>query len=350
MATVNPVGAMSYADIAKMLDDKQRPIKTFIDLCTERNDIMTDMRVRRANNGDTEIVYFRTGLPSADWTRIYGGTKSSKGSMGSTRATCGWLSSKLELASRIVDKARAKGTLDMLLRTEASGHVDALTQKACETLIYGDVRENPDAFNGIAMHYAKHTSNDDKNPAYNVINSGGTSSDDTGSMFLIGWGDQGVYGFYPEDSKSGGVEVERLKEIDLRNADDPSKTYSGFVQYFHLNLGLVVADWRKAGRLCNINRTAHQTKTGDALKEYALKMFRDIDVLTGRVDERGVMQRLYMDNLIWEQIKVCSSSITRGNAIKEEDVNGHKVRSLNGIQVRINEAQKVDEGEIPAFA
>lgn len=347
MPTPSTIGALTFVDIAKY---NKGDTKLVIDCVAQRNDIYADMLIKPANNGDTEIVRARTDIAKAGWTAMYKGTTASKGSVASFRATCAMLSSKMELDKRIADKEKEQGTADAWLEGETKNHIDAMALEAAKALVYGRVKDNPLAFNGFMRHFAAHTSNDSKNPAYNVINGGGTVSNSLGSIILIDWSTQGVYAICPQGSKSGGIRVGAMKEVELHEKDDPSATYEGLMKYFYHDLGMVVADWRTSGRICNINRLAHQTASADELKTLAQTLMTKVDTLTGRCARRGEngRKKLYMDNLIWEQLKISCGVLTRSNAIEEKQLNGHTFRALNGIEVRINEIQEADEELVPA--
>lgn len=340
MSVPSNIGALTFVDIAKYNDGD---VKLVIDTVAQRNDIYSDMIIKPANNGDTEVVRMRTDIAKAGWTGMYRGTQSSKGSVATFRATCGMLSSKMELDKRIADKEKEQGTVNAWLEMETKNHVDAMVYEATKAIIYGRVKDNPLAFNGIARHFNAYGSNDSKNPAFNVINGGGVANDSLASIFLIDWSPAGTYCICPQGSKSGGLRVGAMKEVQLHEANDPTATYEGLVKYFYHDLGLVVADWRTSGRICNINRLAHQT--ANDLKALAQDLLTKVDTLTGRCARRGEngRKKMYMDMLVWEQLKVSCGVLTRGNAIKEEDLNGRTFRSLNGIEVRINEIQECDE-------
>lgn len=349
---VSPDGAISLRDVAATMRTKREEAQAsrIVDLALERNDIMQDLLVKAANNGDTDDVFLRTALPEAVWTAIYEGVASSKSSYAHVRNTAGSLESKMEFAKKALEKAANK---DAFLRREAAGHVDAMVQAMAEMLIYGNLKDNPRGFNGIAKHYAKYGSNDEDDTAFTVV-SGlhlGTGETATGkplqSIFLVGWGDDSTHCFYPEGSNSAGVRVGEMKPVEITNSDVQTKTFEGYVQHFYWDLGLNIMDWRKNGRLCNIDSEKHQTGTSAEIKAAAEAFFRDIDVLTGRVDETGTKQVLYMSKMIWEQARVFSAAITRSNAVTEKNVEGHKVRELNGIVVRINRAQNVVETQVP---
>ena len=346
---VSTDGAINLRDIAATMRNnrEEAPSSMIIDLALERNDIAQDLLVKQANNGDTDDVFLRTALPKAVFTAIYEGVSSSKSSYAHVRNTAGSLESKMEFAKKALEKAVNKNAF---LKREAAGHVDAMVQEMVQMLIYGNLRNDPRGFNGLMKHYSKHSSNDEDDTAFTTVTAGGTADKTLQSILLVGWGDDATHCFYPEGSASAGVRVGERKAGELTNPDAETKTYEGYVQHFYWDLGLNVMDWRKNGRRCNIDATAHQASDTATLKASAEKFFRNIDVLTGRVDETGVRHVLYMSKMIWEQARVFSSILTRANAVTEKNLDGHKVRELNGIQVRINRAMNIDEELVPAVS
>lgn len=343
MPTFNTSGTLTMADLAAQLEsaNKLTAERAIIDLALERNDIIKDLPFQAANNGDTNITHYRIKLPDAVWGRIYKGVRSSKGAWATSRNVASTLKSKMEFADELYRKSPDR---DSFIRRHAGSHVDAMMMEMAQMLIYGDLKDNPDGFNGLMKYYDRHTSNNDKEPAFNVINAGG--SKDFASILLVGWGGDSTYCFFPQGESGGGVRVGDMSPRDLRDPDDPSATIEGWVQYFYWSLGLDVVDWRKNGRICNIDRTAHQG-SGD-LKDPAGKFFQRLDSLTARVDETGTRQVLYMDPIVWEQAKVFAGVLTRQNAVTEQNLNGHRVLTLNGLPVRICKAMNVTETQVTA--
>jgi hypothetical protein len=337
MATVNFDGALTLRDVAASLD-KGNAARLFIDMMGMRHDLFDDMVHQACNEGRSHVVHYRTGLPKATWTRLYGGVESSKGSEATARITVAELESKLELDKRILDRYP---DVNARITREVAGHVDAIVLNYMKGMLYGSKKINPDGFNGLATIYSEAGGANPFEIAFNCISAGGNADDSIGSIYLIGHGTEGFSNLYPQGHKSAGVEVGKMKEVDVHETGSTSKTYEALRQYFSMSGAPFVADWRKCGRLCNIKRNV--TVTGDALVAEANKFFDNINRLTTRVDDKGVRQNLYMDKGVLEVAKVYASALTRGNAVKEEDIQGKKVTTLNGIPVRINDAQYVDE-------
>lgn len=336
-------GALTTMDIASQMRSNPTLVaeSRIIDLALERDDIVKDIIMVPASDGDTNVTTYRTMLPEAEFSRIYRGVRSSKGSWATSRNVAALCQSKMEIAKLAYEKAPDK---DAFIRRHAASHVDALTMAVAQMLIYGNLRDNPDGFNGILKHYDRHTSNDDKVPAFTCINGGGTAHQQ--SILLAGWGGDSLYCFHPQGSGSGGISVSDMKPVDLQGEDDPTRTYEGLMQYFYWQLGLDLPDFRKSGRICNIDATKHQASSG--LEDAAKLFFRNMDSLVARVDDRGTRQVLYMSKLVWEQAKIFAGVLTRSNAYTEAQLEGAKVRTLYGIPVHINDAMNVTEEAVTA--
>ena len=337
MASVNFDGALTLRDVAASLD-KKNATRLFIDMMQARHDLFDDMINLACNEGRSHVVNYRTGLPKATWTHLYGGVESSKGSEATARITVAELESKLELDKRILNRYP---DVNARITREVASHVDAIVLNYVKGMLYGSKKLNPDGFNGLATIYAECGGTNPFEIAFNCISAGGAEGDSLGSIYLVGHGAEGYANLYPQGHKSAGVEVGKMKEVDVHEAGSTSKTYEAMVQYFSMSGAPFVADWRKCGRLCDIKRGV--TATGTDLIAEANKFFDNINRLTTRVDEKGVRQNLYMDKGVLEVVKVYASALTRANAVKEEDIAGKKVTTLNGIPVRINDAQYVDE-------
>jgi len=85
--------------------------------------------------------------------------------------------------------------------------------------------------------------------AQNILDAGGTGSDNT-SILLVGWGGDRCFGVFPKGSKAG---IEHrdlgLQEVD----DDDNNKFQAYVDLFKWKNGLVVKDWRYAARIANID-------------------------------------------------------------------------------------------------
>lgn len=335
-------GALNLRDVAasRKEKDKNDGVAMFIDLMMTRSDIYEDLVYTPCNEGRSHVVHYRTGLPKATWTRLYGGVESSKGSEATSRITTAEVESKLELDKRILSRYPTEAK-ERLAR-EVKAHADTINLAFTKAILFGDKRENPDSFNGLATIYNEAGGTNPEEIAFNCISAGGEADASLGSMFLVGHGTEGFQCLYPQGHESAGLEVTPLKEEEVCEVGNAKKTFRGLVQHFSKSGAAFVADWKACARYCNIDRNPTFASI-DAKKEYAMKVFADLSKLTTRVKDTGVKQCWYVDKLVFELLKELSQAITWTNAVKEADVAAHKCATINGIPVRFNDAQLVDE-------
>ena len=98
------------------------------------------------------------------------------------------------------------------------------------------------------------------------------------------------------------------------------------------------------GRICNIQRDDMMLGSDKGAAYVEL-----IDRLSQRVQEEG-RKAWYMDKLMWENLCVIYSRLSRGNAITFHHVEARKEKRLYGIPVRIQDCMKVNEEKVPAVA
>ena len=355
---VNGSRVLTYPDFVKGLDPKGKFLDRCINLATRANEMLDDITVVEANNGSALETTFRTEVPKPVWTQYYSGIPSNKGSKAKLKVSCGQMGTKITIAKRLYDKALSKGRgyADALLADEVSAAQEGMKLEMGNALIYGLLSDNPLGFNGLFKHYDRYGGDDtdDRNSAHYVLNAlgvagGANAASETklGSIALVGWDPNSITCFHAENHQSGGIEVTEKKEMQVVDPDmGADATYEAYVQYMYWELGLAVRDFRCGGRICNIQRNdmmdhADGEKASDAAGRYV----ELIDRLAQRVHEKG-RQAWYMDKLVWENVSVLYSRITRQNAITFTHVEGHKERRLYGIPVRIQDCMKVHEEKV----
>lgn len=350
---VNGTRVLNYADFVKGLDPKGNFAHRIVELVAKKVDVLDDMTVVEANNGDAIQTTVRTETPKPVWTTYYGGIPSNKGSKAKIKVSGGMMGTKITVAKLLYDAAKDK---DAVLEDEIRANITGMKNELANALVYGLVSDNPLGINGLFKHYDKYGSTitndvaDDTDSAHYVFSAlgvTGNSSDKTklGSIALVGWSPNTITAFHPEGHGTGGIEKSDKRVVDIVDPDkDGDATYEAYLQYIYWKLGLAVRDYRYGGRICNIQRNLMLTDG------YEKKYVELIDRLSSRVLDDDVKQCFYMDKLMWEKVCTLYSRITRGNAITFQHVEGRKEKRLFGIPVRIMDPMKVNEAEVPAFS
>lgn len=336
MATIQGTRQLTYRDIVAGLTSAGKPDRFIVELFLKKNPFLDDMIVMPANDGQVNQTTIRAGLPEVSWTGIYEGPRPSKGSKKIVKDAAGVAESMIEAAKKLYDKAPDK---EFFMLDQAETHVQAMGKDVARALIYGNIKEDPKQFNGLAIRYPLHGGTDEDETPFYVINGSRTANNTTTalrSIWLCGHGSGTIHGFYPEGA-TGGLKKGPVEE--KWNTDDVATNgnYKLVVQQFSWEIGLAVKDFRYAGRISNIESEAMFAATG--MPDY-LELLRR---LMCRVESDGVNQAWYMDKLCFEMIQVLCGRKTQANAIRSEQLFERKVTTLFGIPVRVMSAMNVNE-------
>ncbi|MGI6076173.1 MAG: major capsid protein [Pyramidobacter sp.] len=231
-------------DVARRTDPNGK-IATIVELMNEQNPILEDMVVQECNNGMVHRTTVRTGLPQGTWRRLYQGVQPDKSTTRQVTDTCGMLEAYSQVDKALADMAPDKAAF---LLTESTAFLEGLNQQMATALFYGDTAVDPEKFTGLAARYAKYGTDPEKS-SYNVINGGGTGSDNT-SIWLLYWGTQTISGLYPKGSKAG-LSHQDLGEVT--HVEPDGSMYQVYRGHYKWDLGFTVRDWRYGVRIANID-------------------------------------------------------------------------------------------------
>ncbi len=233
--------AVTLQDVARRLDANGK-IDKIVEMLTETNEILQDMRWIEGNLPTGHKTTVRTGLPQATWRKLNYGVPTGKSTTAQITDTCGMLETYAE-----VDKALAdlNGNTAEFRLSEDRAFLEGMNQQMAETLFYGDTAKHPERFIGLAPRYNSLSADSGKN----IVNAGGTGSDNT-SIWLVCWGDNTAHGIYPKGSKAG-FQHQDLGEVTLE--DGAGGKYQGYRTHYKWDCGLTVRDWRYISRIANIS-------------------------------------------------------------------------------------------------
>jgi hypothetical protein len=209
--------------------------------------MMEDMHFQEGNLENGNRTTMRTALPSGTWVGYNQGWSTGKGAVSTfdDMAKMCKLSSKLdcELAEYGGDVASNRAAVDF---PAAMG----LTQQLETAILYSNSATAPDEPLGLTPRYNLTTGA----TGNNIVNCSGTGATDLTSIWIITWGPQTVFGFYPKGSQLG-LKVEDMGKVQVTDAGGTNQ-YWAYDTEFTWKVGLAVADWRYAARICNIDQAA----------------------------------------------------------------------------------------------
>ncbi|MDA8122313.1 MAG: hypothetical protein M0Z38_07090 [Deltaproteobacteria bacterium] len=243
MATLG-AGCLTLADWAKSLDPNGR-VAAVIELLSQTNEILQDMRFKQGNLPTGERTTIRTGLPSVYWRLLNQGVATSKSTKAQIDAHCGMLEAWSEVD---VDLAKLAPDVGAFRLTEAQAFIEAMNQEMAQTLFYGTAAA-AEEFIGLGAHYSAIAGAAN---AQNILDAGGTGSDNS-SIWLIVWGENTVHGIFPKDSEAGLIHEDLGIVTVETTAGVAGSRMRAYQDHFQWKCGVVVKDWRYAVRICNID-------------------------------------------------------------------------------------------------
>ena len=256
-------GAVTLVDFAKSLDPSGK-VATVTELLNQFNEILTDMIVVEANNTTSHRSTIRTGLPSAVWRQLYQGVPPSKSLRAQVDDSIGMLETRAEIDKDVI---QLNGNTEEFRLSESIAFFESLNQTMAETLFYGNAAINKERFTGLAPRYSSKSGNN----ATNIINAGGTGSDNT-SVWLVVWGENTCHSIFPKGSQ-GGITHEDLGLIDA--FDSSNNRFRAYADHWQWKMGLVLRDWRYVVRIANIDVSDLINQTGtqaSGTSTYLLKL------------------------------------------------------------------------------
>ncbi len=265
-------GALTLADWAKRLDPDGK-VPTIVELLSQTNEILTDMRWIEGNLPTGHRTTVRTGLPTVAWRLLNQGVTPSKSTTAQIDENCGMLEAWSEVD---VDLARLNGNIASFRLSEARAFLEAMNQEMAGTLFYGNSGTAPEEFLGLSPRYSAISG---ASNGSHVLSGGGVASDNC-SVWLIVWGENTVTGIFPKGSKAGLIHDDYGEVTVELTAGIAGSRMRAFQERWQWKAGLTVKDWRYAVRIANIDVSNLVAKTSAAdLTELMIKAMHRIPSL-----------------------------------------------------------------------
>lgn len=238
MATIGTLKTL--ADWGKEVDP-DGSVSAVAELLSQTNSIIDTMLFKEGNLPTGEQVSIRTGLPTTYWRQVNAGVPVSKATSAQVTEQCAMATARSQIDAALV---KLNGNTAQYRLSESKAFIESLGQEVASTLFYGSAA-NPEEFVGLANRYTATTDGNGEN----ILLAGGAGSDNT-SVWLLGLGDNEIYGIFPKGSKAG-IQHE---DLGLGDAFDGSNNrFRAYMDYYEWKVGLVVKDWRYGVRIANVD-------------------------------------------------------------------------------------------------
>lgn len=264
MVAANPNASLTLLDIAKRTDPNG-DVPIIAELLSQKNEILIDIPWKEGNLPTGTRNTVRTGLPQAYWKRPNAGSPASKSTTAQLDEAAGIIESWCVVD---FDVANLNGNAQKYRLTEADAFIESMSQQLANQLIYGNSLVNSERFMGLAPRYG--AINGAVN-GQNIMSALGAGSDNT-SVWLVGWGENSVYGIYPRGTTAG------LQHWDFGARPWQTSTTIGggmihaYVDLWHWYCGLAVKDWRYVIRCANVDVSDLVNGTGTQNAQQLLKL------------------------------------------------------------------------------
>lgn len=249
MATTAVRGQLTFYELARRTGNNN--LMEIAEVLDETRAMSEDAVWLEANNLTSHMVTIRTSLPTGTWRMLNYGVPAESSATRQIEEGIGSLESYSKIDRDWVNIAPNP---QQARSDEERAFIEGLSQTLGDTLIYGNVYQDPEKIHGFANRYGT--------LGTRVLDSGGTGSDLT-SMWAIQWGRTKVHLIYPRGHKAMGVEMEDLGEDTV--SDGAGGEYQAYRTHFQIKTGLVVRDDRCVGRLANIETTGTTNIFDDTL-------------------------------------------------------------------------------------
>lgn len=321
MATLG-ASIATLTDWAKRLDPNGKTPK-IAELLSQKNEILDDMLFMEGNLPTGHRITQRTGLPTVYWRLMNKGVPTSKSTTAQVDEAIGQLAARSQVDE---DLAKLNGNANAFRLSEASSFLEAMNQEMAQTVIYGNSGTAPEEFTGLAVRYSDIGSGAPAN-AQNILDGGGTGSDNS-SIWLVGWGENEVFGIFPKGSKAG-LDHQDLGLGDAFDSDN--NRFRAYMDMWKWHCGIAVKDWRYAVRMCNIDisNLVAQSSAADIVN-LMIKAIHRIPNL------KGVKPAFYMNRTVFQMLDIQRrDDVIAGGGLTYGNVDGAITPMFRGIPVRV---------------
>ena len=313
----------TLADWAKRLDPDGK-VPTIVELLSQTNDVLKDMLFKEGNLPTGERTTVRTGLPTVAWRLLNQGVATSKSTTAQIDEQAGMLEAWSEVDK---DLAELNGNTAAFRLSEAQAFIEAMNQEMASTLIYGNSGTAPEEFLGFAPRYASLSATN----AQNILNAGGTGSDNT-SVWLVCWGASTVHGVFPKGSKAGLVHDDMGLVTVETTAGVGGNRMRAYQDRWQWKNGLVLKDWRYAVRIANVDISDLIALTGTQATTAATFLLKLMARAIDRVPSLGMGKPVfYANRTVMSHLRVAAMEKSNNVLSISEGLNQLGERIQNGL-------------------
>jgi len=331
---------LTLADVAK---SKDKQIGKVAEVLVESNAMLNDIPYMEMNEGTIHKEDIRSALPEVFYRKANQPIPASK----STIEERTFQASHFESKSQIDKAVAERGGMDRVAYNrwnQAMGHLQAHAQELADLMILGSPVTSNLKTAGFFDIYS--TLDPNEETSKQIVDAGGSGSDNT-SILKVHWGPQSVFGIFPKGTTSGLTRTDRSKGgqlVKIEGIDENGKAGSfwGYEEDFETDHGLVVKDFRQAGRIANIDVSNLVSGASAAdLIDLMISLNYKIDSLS---NGKGVW---YTNRTIEAHLhKQALTKVGAAGGLSFENFEGKRILTFLGDPVRRMDAILTTESEV----
>jgi hypothetical protein len=326
-------------DLARITLSDGKLAKVY-DMVTENTPIIRDLMMVQCNRIDEFEHAELTGLPTSYYVMLGQGYPKSKATTKIVKDGTARVGNRFEVDR---ETARLSGNVPEFMSKQEMFHIKSVMEKIEETIIYG-AAVDVDEFIGIHARLST-PSADRKNSGYNIINGGGTGSDNMSVLGIV-HSTETFHGIYPQGQKAG-LEIDRIDSVSgadgvpITDPIDSTRELLGYKRFVQQILGIAVPSWHGIVRICNIDNSLliADASTGADLnvlfQRMALRMTR---VKIGK-------KKIYVNDTVYSFIMQQLSKTVGGN-VGFSQVQGQEQVQFWGIDIEVCDALLINEATV----
>lgn len=322
LATTYP----TYLDFASRQDPAGKVSSALIEQSNKTNEVLNEMAVQEGNLPTGNRTTIRTGLPTATWRLLNYGVVPTKSVTAQVDDTCGMLEAYAEVD---VALAALNGNTAAWRLSEAKAHIEAMNQQMATGVFYGAQATNPEQFTGYMPRYPyfRRPVLTPSESSYNCITNQATGGSATNtSMYLVVWGPDSTFAFYPKGSAGGGIKHESWENVTGFDTQTIPGRFQVHRDHFKWDMGLAVRDWRYVVRICNID-SAVITSSVATLVDSMIKAYYSVPNINGG-------NAVFYGNALVLWSLQLQARVQPNLALSYDEYMGKKVARFMGIPVR----------------
>lgn len=296
-------------------------VSDYIEALAQDNEIVQDLPFVECNKMSSHQHTVEVALPDIYWKLLGAGVLASDGAFAQIEDATGMMESWSNVEKALADLG---GNPARVRLNRAKQHLSAQGIEFASTFFYG-AASSPEEFIGMAPRYSSLSAVN----AENIIDAGGTGSDNA-SIWLMGFGEMKLHGIFAKGTKAG-INREDFGAVVVDNWQGTTGAQAVvYKEKFGGCLGVALADWRYAVRICNIDvsNLVSETSAADLIK----LMIKAKHRIPG--GGAGSKLKFYMNRTCQEFLDIQGrDAVISGGGIKYENVGGQPIMSLRGVPI-----------------